>query len=96
VGRTTDTKIRRSLEVAVPALVQAAVNSFYVICQDGTGANVILNSVCTGGGYLGATGVYGYTAGSLCAAKSGGASRVTFTDQGVLLTAGTGYYVQCY
>jgi Tfp pilus assembly protein PilX len=103
VGRTTDTKIRRSLEVLVPAYA-AGGNTFNTFCVAG-GANLVPNTVCTGLGYAGATGLTGTSAGNCAAADYATAQKTaliisTVDNAGAnrsFTTLGTNYYaVQCF
>lgn len=98
IGRTTDTNIRRSLEIIVP--VYAAMGTVSTICYDGDGSVQSPNSMCTSQTYNGATGMIGVTA-SDCMAASGGAivsmnSSIARSDR-TFTTVGSSYYlVQCY
>lgn len=100
VGRTTDTKIRRSIEVLVP--VFAAVNGFDTFCLTGV-ASQNLNTYCTGKGYAGATGLAGDAGGFGC--NSDAAAAIVFRTKDdlippgnfiVTLSAAKSYVVQCY
>lgn len=98
VGRTTDTHIRRSLEILLP--VFAAVDTLQTVCFDGDGSAQSLNTICTNVGYSGATGMVGINTfectASPAAALNDSPTRIARSDR-VFTTGGTNYYsVQCY
>ena len=98
IGRTTDTSIRRSLEVVLPTF--AAVNTFSTICFDGDGSVQSPNTMCASQAYAGGTGMVGISTFD-CTAASGGsiinpASTLARSDR-TFPTVGTNYYLtQCY
>jgi len=97
VGRTTDTKIRRSLEILLPAF--AAVNTFNTFCINGV-TTLNLNAECVNRTYAGATGVMGTSATSCNSAMSSLVGR-TVDNAGVNTTltglaSGNFYTYQCY
>ena len=97
VGRTSDTKIRRSLEIVLPAF--AAVNTFNTFCASGV-ISLTLNTECIARGYAGAAGMMGYNSigcNNIMTAQTG--RTVDNTGANVTLTgllAGNYYGYQCY
>ena len=97
VGRTTDTKIRRSVEILVPAF--AAVNIFNTFCVNGV-ITLTLNAECVARGYAGATGMMGTSTVSCNSVMSASVGR-TVDNAGANVTlaglgAGNYYTYQCY
>ncbi|MDO8557981.1 MAG: hypothetical protein Q7S09_02175 [bacterium] len=98
IGRTTDTSIRRSIEVVLPAF--GIVNQMATICFDGTGSVESPNSMCAAQTYAGATGVIGVTS-TDCTGASGAslispASTLARSDRTFTTVSTNFYVVQCY
>lgn len=92
IGYTTDTNIRRSLEVMLPAF--AAVGGFATFCTNGV-SSLNLNTFCTTNAYAGATGLIGFGAGS-CGTNQFPVSALARTDVTLTTASGNYYNVQCY
>lgn len=99
VGRTTDTGIRRSLEIVLPGVL-AAVGQLQTICFAGNGSAQSPNSMCITQSYFGGTGLI-YTTVSDCIAVAGptlisGTSQLARSDRTFNTVAGSYYLVQCF
>ncbi len=92
IGRTTDTSIRRSIEVVLPAF--GAVNGFATFCTSGV-STLNLNTFCTTNVYAGATGIVGFAPG-VCGVNQFPVSSIARTDIALTTLAGNYYVVQCY